>query len=93
MWNGSFSTNTVSLGKKGTIFISSKDFSLNSVNNIAAVIVHETLHVYFGMHGYKMSAELEEKLCYSLELQFLLKIPNVEPWLIEHARKEIEKRK
>jgi hypothetical protein len=92
MWNGTYSTNTVEKGKKGTIYISSKDFSLNSINNIAAVIVHESLHVYFGMHGYRMSTDLEEKLCYSLELQFLQKIPDVEPWLIEHAKREIEKR-
>lgn len=92
MWNGPYSTNEGSCGKKGTIYIAAKDFKLNSVNNIAAVLVHENLHIYFLMQGYQISENKEECLCYQLELEFLRKIPNVEPWLLEHAKSEIAKR-
>ena len=67
-----------------------KDIQSKNINNIAAVLVHESLHLYFQIKGYKMTENQEEFRCYVYEMQFLLLIPNVEPWLLEHAQKQIE---
>jgi hypothetical protein len=75
---------------ENTILISQKDIQSKNVNNIAAVLVHESLHLYFQRKGYKMTENQEEFRCYVYEMQFLLLIPNVEPWLLEHAQKQIE---
>jgi len=75
---------------ENTILISQKDIQSKNVNNIAAVLVHESLHLYFQRKGYKMTENQEEFRCYIYEMQFLLLIPNVEPWLLEHAQKQIE---
>jgi len=75
---------------ENTILISQKDIQSKNINNIAAVLVHESLHLYFQRKGYKMTENQEEFRCYVYEMQFLLLIPNVEPWLLEHAQKQIE---
>jgi hypothetical protein len=75
---------------ENTILISQKDIQSKNINNIAAVLVHESLHLYFQRKGYKMTEHQEEFRCYVYEMQFLLLIPNVEPWLLEHAQKQIE---
>jgi len=75
---------------ENTILISQKDIQSKNINNIAAVLVHESLHLYFQRKGYKMTENQEEFRCYIYEMQFLLLIPNVEPWLLEHAQKQIE---
>jgi len=75
---------------ENTILISQKDIQSKNINNIAAVLVHESLHLYFQRNGYKMTEHQEEFRCYIYEMQFLLLLPNVEPWLIEHAQKQIE---
>jgi hypothetical protein len=31
----------------------------------------------------------EEKICYEYELEFLLKVPNIDPWLLDNALKMI----
>jgi len=41
------------------------------------------MHLFFIKN--KLDQIKEEKICYDYELNFLLKIPNVEPWLIKHA--------
>jgi hypothetical protein len=87
----SYSTAPFSTTESGnTILISQKDIQSKNVNNIAAVLVHESLHLYFQRKGYKMTENQEEFRCYVTEMQFLLLIPNVEPWLLEHAQKQIE---
>ena len=43
-WNEAYSSNAKT-SKKGVIVISSKDIALNSINNLAAVIVHENYHL------------------------------------------------
>ena len=45
-WSGNYSTNEGYKDTKGTIMISSTDAKAKSLNNIAAVIVHESLHLY-----------------------------------------------
>jgi len=67
-----------------TILIATKDMKL-SVNNIACVIVHESYHLRYRHFGVIMGENDEEYMCYRYEYRFILKIPNVEPWLIEHA--------
>ena len=87
----SYSTAPFSTTESGcVILISQKDIQSKNVNNIAAVLVHESLHLYFQQKGYKMTEPQEEFRCYVYEIQFLLLLPNVEPWLLEHAQNQIE---
>jgi len=85
-WNGGFSTTE----GPTTILISQKDMLSNSINNIAAIIVHESKHLFYVSCSIKLPPNDEEVLCYKHELNFLLNIPNVEPWLIENAKKCIK---
>jgi len=75
---------------ENTILISQRDIQSKNVNNIAAVLVHESLHLYFQRKDYKMTEHQEEFRCYVYEIQFLLLLPNVEPWLLEHAQNQIK---
>jgi len=84
-WNGNFSTTEDS----HTIMISQSDILRGSVNNVAAVLVHESRHLYFRKHGIKMKEIDEETMSYLYELQFLKKIPGVEQFLIDNAKKRI----
>ena len=68
-WNGNFSTTEDS----HTIMISQSDILRGSVNNVAAVLVHESRHLYFRKHGIKMKEIDEETMSYLYELQFLKK--------------------
>ena len=85
-WNGDFSTTEDSV----TIMISQKDMRFNSINNIAAILVHESKHLFYVKHKINLPPNYEEILAYHYELEFLSKIPNVEPWLITNALKNIE---
>jgi hypothetical protein len=60
-----------------------------SVNNVAAVLVHESRHLYFRKHGIKMKEIDEETLAYMYELDFLKQIPGVEQYLIDNAKKRM----
>ena len=84
-WNGSFSTTE----NDHTIMISQADIMNGSVNNVAAVLVHESRHLYFRKLGIKMDEIDEETMTYIYELDFLIKIPGVEKYLIENAKKRI----
>lgn len=87
----SYTTALFSTTENGnTILISQKDIKSKNINNIAAVLVHESQHLYFQRNGYRMTEHQEEFRCYVNELQFLLLLPNVEPWLLEHAQYQIE---
>jgi len=85
-WNGGFST-TEDLT---TIMISQKDMNFNSINNIAAILVHESKHLFFLKHNCFLPPNDEEIVCYRYELSFLTIIPNVEPWLIQNAKNKIK---
>ena len=76
---------------KGHIYIAVDDLKLNSINNIAVVLVHESLHLYIAKKGINMIPEKEETFCYMYELSFINKLQNPEPWLIEHAVNNIKK--
>jgi hypothetical protein len=84
-WNGRFSTTE----DENTIMISQFDIMNGSVNNVAAVLVHESRHLYFRKLGIKMDEIDEETMAYIYELDFLIKIPGVEKYLIENAKKRI----
>jgi hypothetical protein len=84
-WNGNFSTTEDS----HTIMISQADIMRGSVNNVAAVLVHESRHLYFRKHGIKMKEIDEETLSYMYELDFLKQIPGVEQFLIDNAKKRM----
>jgi hypothetical protein len=84
-WAGNFSSCYGGYGKKGTIIISSKDIRSNDIDDICAVLVHESLHLKILMMGMEMDGNSEEALCYYYEKSFLLKVPGVNEYLIKHA--------
>jgi hypothetical protein len=85
-WNESFSTTE----GDSVILISTKDMIHTSINNIAAILVHESMHLYVKQLYAKVSPNREETICYVYELNFLYKVPNVEIWLIENATNKIK---
>lgn len=58
------------------------------VNDIAAAIVHESLHLYFVHVHIALEESAEEALCYAYELEFLKQIPGVEQFLLDHALRQ-----
>jgi hypothetical protein len=89
-WVSDFSSNEITQGEKGIIYISTKEIGLNSINNLAAVLVHESLHLYLSRKGAKFPVEKEENYCYKYELEFIRKLPNPEPWLVQHTQEQIK---
>jgi hypothetical protein len=73
-----------------TILISQKEMIVGNINDLAATLVHESLHLYILKNKLLMPENYEEVVCYTYELEMLLKIPNIEPWLVNHATKQIE---
>lgn len=87
-WNQDYSSNNIIEGK-GVIVISAKDIKLNSVNNIAAVLVHESYHLKFLKYGPTLRGYQEEYACYTYELKFLKMLPHVEPDLLAYTQEQI----
>jgi hypothetical protein len=71
------------------IILSTYDVREGSINNIASAIVHESAHLFFYNSNFFSNAAEEERVCYSYELDFLLRIPNCEKYLINNAFKNI----
>jgi hypothetical protein len=92
IWGGTFSST-----EDSSILISSSDFKLNSLNNIACAIIHESLHLYFEKCRSTGSCRLpnnnikEEELCYLYEYDFFCKLRGGEDWLELHILREIER--
>ena len=84
-WSSGFSSNEGKYGEKGIILVAVEDVQLNSINNLAVVLVHESLHLHVLQKGYVIIPEQEEAWCYRYELDFIDKLPNPEPWLKQHA--------
>ncbi len=84
-WSSGFSSNEGKYGEKGIILVAVKDVKLNSINNLAVVLVHESLHLHVLQKGYIIVPEQEEAWCYRYELDFIDKLHNPEPWLKQHA--------
>jgi len=74
----------------GRIYISARDVKLNSINNLAAVLVHESFHLYIRKKKILLHPMGEENYCYRYELELLNKLPNLEPWLKSHVIEQIE---
>jgi hypothetical protein len=82
-WLGNFSTTTDS----STIMISVKDMKLNSINNLASVIVHESHHLYLKKRGIVLIEREEEYQSYLWEAEFVWRLNNPEAWLKLHIVK------
>lgn len=87
-WISDFSSNEL-VENKGRIYVSVKDVKLG-INNLACVLVHESLHLYFLRKGVQLTPAEEENYCYRYELEFIQKLKNSEPWLKENALKHIQ---
>jgi hypothetical protein len=72
-----------------TIVINTMDLKKRSINNLAAILVHESYHLYYWNNDIQMEADLEELMCYKKEYSFLTKLPDVEDWLFLHTMKQI----
>lgn len=68
-----------------TILISTRQMKAGYVNDIAATLVHESLHLYLKRLGLKLTEREEELMCYRFELMFLFRVIDVEAWLMSHA--------
>ena len=74
----------------GRIYISVRDVKLNSINNLASVLVHESFHLYIWKRKFILSPKEEENYCYRYELELVSKLPNLEPWLKAHVIEQIK---
>jgi hypothetical protein len=72
-----------------TIVINTKDVTSPSINNLAAVLVHESYHLYLWNTSIKFTAREEELMCYLHEYNFLCKLTDVEDWLFLNAVNQI----
>ena len=82
----SYSTATFATTESGTtILIPRREIVVGNINDIAAILVHESLHLYMLQNKLIMPEADEEVLCYAYELEFLLQIPGVETWLLDHG--------
>ena len=85
-WNGGFSTTE----GDSTITIPAREMNNGNIYNISAILVHETIHLYFKGTKFNLNPNTEEVIAYQHELEFLEKIPCVDPWLIENAKNKIK---
>jgi hypothetical protein len=80
-WNGSFSTTEIDNNGKWSVVISASDIRLNSVNNIACVIVHESYHINIAKQHINLNDCEEELAAYTYEQSFQTKLPDLELWI------------
>ncbi len=74
--------------KKGTILLAVDEIDLGVIN-IAAVLVHESLHLSFHQKKFGLDPIQEEVTAYLWELAFLLQVPNCPVWLVKNAEYQI----
>jgi hypothetical protein len=80
-WNGSFSTTEIDNNGKWSVVISASDIRLNSVNNIACVIVHESYHINIAKQHINLNDCEEELAAYTYEQSFQTKLSDLESWI------------
>jgi hypothetical protein len=85
-WNGGFST----IESDSIITIPAKEMNNGNIYNIAAILVHESLHLYFLTTNFKLNPNVEEVVAYQYELEFLNKVPCLDEWLIQNAQNKIK---
>ena len=84
-WNGGFATTE----SDSIITIPTKEMNNGNIYNIAAILVHESLHLYFITTKFNLRPNVEEVIAYQHELEFLKKVPCVDQWLIENTKNKI----
>jgi hypothetical protein len=89
-WVSDFSSNELTKEGVGRIYVAVGDVKLNSINNLATVLVHESLHLYFLRKRIELHPVREENLCYLYELEFIEKLPNLEEWLKLNTLRQIQ---
>jgi hypothetical protein len=66
------------------------DFEMNSIQNLACIIVHESKHIEFAKNKIILSEKEEECICYTYEKEFLFKVDTPERRLLENVFYRIE---
>jgi hypothetical protein len=64
---------------------------INSINNLACLIVHESQHLKINAKSIILTEEEEELYCYRYEYEFAKKVIDIEDWLINHISSNIKK--
>ena len=85
-WNGGFATTE----SDSIITNPTKEMNNGNIYNIAAILVHESLHLYFVTTKFNLKSNVEEVIAYQHELEFLKKVPCVDEWLVENAKNKIK---
>lgn len=86
-WNGDFST----IDSDHEILISNQDVNSPFIHNVVAVLVHETKHLQY-LNNKIIATQIQEEIdAYMYEKTFLLKIPNIEYFLIQNVDKQIKR--
>lgn len=85
-WIGNHSTTQY----PNSIIISTKDIRINSINNLACLIVHESQHLKINAKSMVLTEYEEELYCYRYEYEFAEKIIDIEDWLIQHIINNIK---
>jgi hypothetical protein len=86
-WTGNHSTTQY----PNSIIISTKDIRINSINNLACLIVHESQHLKINAKSIVLTEDEEELYCYRYEYEFAKKIIDIEDWLIQHIINNIKR--
>jgi hypothetical protein len=83
-WNNTFATTE----PPHTILIPTSEMNFGNIYNICAILIHESYHLL--IYGRNMNPNQEEYWSYSYELDFLMKVPNVDGWIIQNAQTKKE---
>lgn len=80
-WNGEYST----VESNQTITIARGDMELNSIENIACILVHESKHLEIIKFGIELPLLTEECICYLWEMEFIKKLQGEPEWIRENC--------
>lgn len=80
-WNGEYST----VEGENTITISQGDMKLNSIENIACILVHESKHLEVIQLGLSLPLIYEECVCYLWEMEFIQKLEEKPEWVVQNC--------
>jgi hypothetical protein len=80
-WNGEFST----VEGNSTVTIAKGDMQLESIHNIACIIVHESKHLEIIQLGLEFPLQHEECICYLWEMDFIGKMKGEPEWVRENC--------
>lgn len=78
-----------SIVENGTILIPQVDVKYESVSTLASVIVKESMRLNILNNLINMNEGEEEMLCLTYQLDFLLRVPEAEPEVIEDIRERL----